>query len=183
MTAYVIQGKFWPLGPWGLNAASPWPRLTTLFLAGAAFDAYRDRVPRSSGLAIVALGVLGVLAMMPGWQMLALAMPVLGTYLLFYLASVPAPWLHRWGRRGDYSYGLYLHAFPVQQLIVRYVGAEHLTPVGLFAIALPITGLLALASWRFVESPFLRRKEGTGRASATPHGRPARAADHVQSAT
>lgn len=35
-------------------------------------------------------------------------------YLVLYLAYVPGGWLRRYNRMGDYSYGLYIYAFPVQ---------------------------------------------------------------------
>ena len=85
-----------------------------------------------------------------------LAYPIFGTYLLFYLAFLPSPFQH-WGRQRDLSYGLYLYAFPVQQLIAQY-GRSWMTPFSLFLFAWPVTGALSFLSWHFVEQPFLRRK-------------------------
>lgn len=69
---------------------------------------------------------------------------------------VPAPPPGRGIGGWDLSYGIYLWAWPVQQLLVRGLGAG-IGPYGLFAAALGPTLLLAALSWRGVEAPFLRR--------------------------
>ena len=57
----------------------------------------------------------------------------------------------------DLSYGVYLYAFPVQQLLVLHF-APNLTPLRLFLAATVITCGLAALSWHLVEEPFLRLK-------------------------
>ena len=57
---------------------------------------------------------------------------------------------------GDWSYGLYLWAFPVQQMTISLWPG--LTPLGLFARALPATLLLAALSWHLIESRALAFK-------------------------
>ena len=49
----------------------------------------------------------------------------------------------------DYSYGLYLYGFPVQQMVVHFIGAQS----ALFntAVSLPITLIFAVLSWREIE--------------------------------
>lgn len=65
--------------------------------------------------------------------------------------------LKRWGRYGDFSYGLYIYAFPVQQTLVALFPAwgrsEH------FAAAYATTLLCAVLSWRFIEAPALALKK------------------------
>jgi peptidoglycan/LPS O-acetylase OafA/YrhL len=58
--------------------------------------------------------------------------------------------------QGDYSYGLYVLAFPVQQFIVWKYGA--MSPVALFALAFLATSPLAVLSWHFIEKPSLALK-------------------------
>ena len=56
----------------------------------------------------------------------------------------------------DYSYGLYLYAFPVQQMVVHFIGAQS----ALFntAISLPIALFFAVLSWREIERRALKLK-------------------------
>jgi peptidoglycan/LPS O-acetylase OafA/YrhL len=58
---------------------------------------------------------------------------------------------------GRISYGAYLWQGPVLMLLIAYL---HLSTLLLIAAALPLTVLLSLASYRFVERPFLRMKNG-----------------------
>lgn len=51
--------------------------------------------------------------------------------------------------RGDYSYGIYLWSFPVQQSVVHF--APTIQPIELFAIAAPIIFVFAFISWHLVE--------------------------------
>ena len=81
--------------------------------------------------------------------------PIFGTYLLLYLAFWDRFPLHRVMRFGDLSYGTYLYAFPIQQLLVQYLHLRN-SPVRLFAAATPLVLAAAAASWFFVERPALR---------------------------
>lgn len=116
---------------------------------------YRSCIPASSKLFAVSLAVLVAASFKPPW--FEVLLPVLGSYALFYIAFHPGIRLHNFARYGDFSYGLYLFAFPIQQLLVRYFGAE-LTPYRLFLTAFPLTLLCAAFSWHFVEKPCLRLK-------------------------
>lgn len=62
-------------------------------------------------------------------------------------------WLHRYNRLGDYSYGTYIYAFPIQGLVVWAWAPA--TPALHIALALPLTLLLAIPSWHLVEHPAL----------------------------
>lgn len=61
------------------------------------------------------------------------------------------------GRFGDFSYGLYIYGFPVQQLVIWCFTNQLSFPI---AFALSVMGALALAiaSWHWVEKPALRWK-------------------------
>ncbi len=66
---------------------------------------------------------------------------------------MPGGVLRRYNRVGDYSYGLYIYAFPVQGLVQHLFGP--LTPAGNMLLALPPTLVLAVLSWHLVEKPWL----------------------------
>jgi peptidoglycan/LPS O-acetylase OafA/YrhL len=76
-------------------------------------------------------------------------------YCLIVLAYNTPARLNKFGRHGDFSYGLYLYAFPVQQILANLAISTINWWTGFiatFAFAL----ILAVLSWRFVESPALR---------------------------
>ncbi len=58
----------------------------------------------------------------------------------------------------DFSYGLYLYAFPVQQVILLYAGYHF--PVGLHILLSTIIALMfGIASWFAIEKPALKKKK------------------------
>lgn len=133
-------------------------RSGALFFGGAAAWAWFGedgwRSPRlrliAAGLALAALG----LAFSRTWGDTALAL--LAPLPVLALASTGWPGQRGLARIGDLSYGLYLCAFPIQQLLVmRQPGIGVLPLLGeTLAIALP----LAWASWHVVERPALALK-------------------------
>lgn len=109
-------------------------RFALALLLSALFLMY-FKVPLSTGLLVLALG-----------------------YGSLYLAYVPAGCIRAFNRMGDYSYGIYIYAFPVQVTVHQLL--PELSVTGMFVVAMPMTFALAVMSWTFVESPAL-------------HGRPA----------
>ena len=121
------------------------------------FYLYRDRIPTSLLLFGPALLLLLMTGRRSEWFNAAL--PVLGSYALFFFAFQPWIRLQRFARYGDFSYGMYLYAFPIQQLLILHFGA-HLTPFRLLAAAFPLTLLCAVVSWHLVERPCLALGRG-----------------------
>jgi peptidoglycan/LPS O-acetylase OafA/YrhL len=76
-------------------------------------------------------------------------------YLCFWLA-VRLP-LDRFDRFGDFSYGLYIYAFPVEQILALY-GVYRWGLAAYVLLSLAIALVVAMASWFLVEKPFLRLK-------------------------
>jgi peptidoglycan/LPS O-acetylase OafA/YrhL len=138
--------------------------LMTVFLCGAVLCLYRERVPLRAPVAVALAALWLVTASTPLYLLTtAIAFPY-GCILLAYRS--PALRL-----RGDVSYGVYLYGAPVQHAAVATLGAAATGPLVL-ALAAPVTFALALASWRLVEAPCLRRK-GRVPGAARPAGRPA----------
>lgn len=68
--------------------------------------------------------------------------------------------------KGDFSYGIYIYAFPVQQLTMYYF--ENISPWVQIMIAIPTTYILAVLSWYAVEKPALQLKKYTSVRKKTP---------------
>jgi peptidoglycan/LPS O-acetylase OafA/YrhL len=65
--------------------------------------------------------------------------------------------LNRWGRFGDFSYGLYIYAFPVQQTLIALFPSWHRPEH--FVVTYMTTLSCAILSWRLVEAPSLSLKK------------------------
>ncbi|AGG87750.1 acyltransferase family protein [Rhodanobacter denitrificans] len=128
----------------------------TFFFSGSCLYLFREYcligVRKITGAAIV-LG-LGVVAYVAGHELIAAFL--MTPFLVIACGTESSPVLRRFGRFGDLSYGVYIYAFPVQQTTIW------LTPrLGIyqhFAIAIPVTLVLAWLSWHFVEKVALSHK-------------------------
>jgi peptidoglycan/LPS O-acetylase OafA/YrhL len=100
----------------------------------------------------------------PGWglELSAITIP----YAVLTIGLARTPYVARTARFGDFSYGLYLYAFPVQQLVIDVWGV-HGTAAN-FLVVLAITLLLAVLSWHLVERPALALKDALLRRRVRP---------------
>ena len=158
-TVYLIHSSGWT-PPWHrvLTAvAGPievLPRMTVYFALGTVFWLWRTAVPRSTPLAVVAAAGFLLGLFVP--HAARILIPPSFSYLVFWCAYL-RPADHPFSERfGDWSYGTYLYAFPIQQTAVWWLG-ERATPFRVFSIALPATLLAAALSWHWVERRFIVR--------------------------
>lgn len=143
-----------------------WPRFATFFLAGVTFWHWRHAIPRNTSLALAAAGLLLGSLFRP--EFIPLVLPAAWTYLLLWLAYAKIQRLAGFGNRVDVSYGTYLYAFPIQQLIM--VALPKANPWLVFALSLPASLLAGLASWHLVEKRFLRQASKSPTLTPNPPG-------------
>lgn len=134
--------------------------LTLIFLVGSTFAVYSKSVPFDHRLGILAGLVLVGTLRFGGFATLG---TVAGVYFILYLgAALPKPF-HRVGQVNDFSYGIYVYGFLVQQVLAFFgVNRFGYFPFLLFSIV--ATAALAWVSWHAVEKPAMRLKDvGPGR--------------------
>lgn len=124
------------------------------FLAGSLFYKFKDaiRFNKYGILVCLAIVILYKLELVHHQFMI----PVL-SYLVIAFAFSKAIKLHTAGKYGDFSYGLYLYAFPVQQLIVYFLPVE-LDLWMMMILSLIVTLPFAILSWHIIEKPALKLK-------------------------
>jgi peptidoglycan/LPS O-acetylase OafA/YrhL len=143
-------------------------RFLAYFAAGMAFYIFKDFIVLDWRLATVA-ALLSIVFLRFGYY--HLFFPLLGGYIVMFLAMQPSlgP---AFLRENDYSYGFYLYAFPLQQLVV-VLAPSYVAWWTNILWAVPLTLLFAVASWHLVERPTLslvRNKVGGGISSQLlPH--------------
>lgn len=135
--------------PPGANTVTKIVLLET-FLLGVAFYLYRDRIRMHFGVFVIALIAAILLLAHPQDDPVA-AFPI--TYVTVYLGLLNPRRIDLL-MTGDYSYGVYLYGFPIQQAVVSLFG-PHRWYLAL-ALALTIIAPLAAFSWWCVEKPALR---------------------------
>jgi peptidoglycan/LPS O-acetylase OafA/YrhL len=147
----VLTGCF-AAGVFGRSDQLLW--LSTFFVAGAVLRMFDERLPLNAGLALAS--ALSAAVLTGAGHLLFAALP-LGYLLLWIAARVPRRMA---GWRTDYSYGCYIYAFPVQQ-VLALAGIPRfglLAFVGASALA---TAPLAAASWWTVERRALALRQWT----------------------
>lgn len=100
-------------------------------------------------------------AVLKGGNAPPIATAWLAPYIVLIVAYRTSHLFRLPARFGDYSYGLYIYAFPVQQAV-----SHLLSPSSgwiMFVISTPITLALAVASWHVVEAPALTLKQRLAR--------------------
>lgn len=128
------------------------------FFLGVLAYQWRDRLRLSWPLALAGAALALVVAHLLPVRTIGLAALQLGFgYLVLVAAfSVPAGLKRASAALPDYSYGIYIYAFPAQQLVAALGWGT--TPVTNIAMAFALLLPFAAASWHLIESPALRLK-------------------------
>ncbi|MGF7151731.1 peptidoglycan/LPS O-acetylase OafA/YrhL [Sphingomonas zeicaulis] len=137
--------------------------LAFCFLLGMAYASFGDRFILRWWYAPIAGLIAWLLAPTPFYTM---ALSVTVGLFVIWLAFVPSPLLRKLSRAPDYSYGIYIYAFPIQQTLIQF--APGLSPAMHALVAFLLVLIPASLSWHLVEKPALRFKKGgrTARAAA-----------------
>ncbi|QYZ79387.1 acyltransferase [Methanofollis formosanus] len=107
----------------------------------------------------VTAGILGFLLVLtifsPVYEFVALvAVP----YIVLCIAHLKIAPLNNFGERGDFSYGVYIYAYPIQQTIVVLLGPS--LPLWLYcSLSIALTFPLAYLSWHLIEKKALALKQ------------------------
>ncbi len=139
--------------------------LFPFFFAGAALFVLRMYVPLNAPVAVGALLLLAAV-MATSVPMGLGALPI--AYLALWLGAVLP--LRGMGRRHDISYGMYIYAFPVQQMLaIAGASAWGIGPYAVLCVLATVPA--ALASWFLVERPAQQTRHWLDRpGSAAPGG-------------
>ncbi len=127
-------------------------RFAVMFLAGALLYQLRNVIPARWSLVALSAVVVLAASLLPNYRLVA-AIP------LAYAIIVSGALIHnkRLRLRTDLSYGVYIYAWPVQQLLV--IGGLGIVNPFVFAIVSAIATLpLAALSWFLIEKPAISLK-------------------------
>lgn len=145
-----------------INAA----RFACMFLAGAALYRFRDVIPARWSLVAASSVIVLAASWLPNYRVVA-AIP-LAYAIIVSGALIRNNYLRL---RTDLSYGVYIYAFPVQQLLV-ICGLAFLHPFGFAILAAIATVPLAALSWFLIEKPAISLKSRLKRKKILPAEEP-----------
>jgi peptidoglycan/LPS O-acetylase OafA/YrhL len=138
-----LLGKFYPIGFY----------LALFFMAGVVAALNKKSIKYNKWLFIAALSIIVLRCFYEFVNPLTfIAFP----YMIFYLAQLRGA-LNRFGRYGDFSYGMFLYSFPLQQCIVQLAGRGiSISLMILLSVVLAL--LFGVLSWKFIEARALKYK-------------------------
>ncbi|MGO9384008.1 MAG: acyltransferase family protein [Mycobacterium sp.] len=144
LVPYVISGE--PTIP--QNGA----RFAVMFLAGALLHHYQNVIPARWSLVAISVVIVLAASLLPDYR------PI-GAIPLAYAIIVSGALIRNehFRLRTDLSYGVYIYAFPIQQLLI-ICGLGTLHPIAFFVIAFAATLPIAALSWTLAEKPALSLK-------------------------
>lgn len=161
---YAIRGSL-PDIPYGspiFGSTNASVRLTFIFLIGAGFYIWRDKITLSDRGAVLAGVAFVCLMFVP-----PLAEPAFagfGGYVIFWFAFSCRPYrISEKLDRVDPSYGVYLYAWPIQNSLIYHF--HDVSPWFVAIVTLPISLIFGLLSWNYIEMPFLRQKSSYSKSS------------------
>jgi peptidoglycan/LPS O-acetylase OafA/YrhL len=125
-----------------------------MFFSGIVMYKEADRIKLQPIWGVVSIvGFIGLGLLFPTF--LPFFASVLLAYGLFALGQLT--WFSEVGRFGDFSYGIYIYSFPIQQAIATMTGTH--SPLKMFALSLVLSFVAAFLSWHLVESKALKLKD------------------------
>lgn len=128
-------------------------RLFAMFFTGSSFYLMRDKIWLSyrwmAGI-LIALVISFHISSALFYVIYAFS----GAYVLMCLAYLPGGRIRNFNTKGDYSYGIYIYGFTMQQTIMAIAG--QLSPAQLFLYATLATFSMAFLSWHLIEKQALK---------------------------
>ena len=129
-------------------------RLFSLFFTGSAFYIWRDNIYLSLKIFLLLVILLSISIVEKEVFLIVYSISI--AYLIFYIAYVPAGVIRNFNKVGDYSYGIYIYAYPVQQSIAALIPDVSIPMM--IALSFFITLILSFLSWHLIEKKALKMK-------------------------
>lgn len=128
------------------------------FAFGILFALFGDRIPIDNRLAIVCIFIAGWTYGKGGW------LPF-GQYAFCYVLiwfAIRAKFLKNWDKHGDFSYGIYIIAWPLMQF-AAYFKLQEAGWLVYHVVIVAGCHIYAYLSWHLIERPALQLKDWTPR--------------------
>lgn len=129
-------------------------RCGIFFFMGMMFFLYRDKISltRPAFLAAILFFLLSFNS--AGADIMNF---ILLPYIIIYSAFSEIPIIDSIFKNHDFSYGLYVYSFPIQQTLLHFL-KNSILGVPLFITSFLISLVMAFFSWKFIEKPALNLK-------------------------
>ncbi|MFC1226779.1 acyltransferase family protein [Pedobacter sp. BG31] len=137
----------------GLTTSNITVKLLIIFLAGSLSYAYRRLIIIDYRIALV-LVLITLLSYFIYFQIIILYITMIYSALAIGISRV----FKKLHLQGDYSYGIYIYGFLVQQIVANKI--PELSSYQSMLITIPLSFILAILSWNMIEKPAITYLKG-----------------------
>lgn len=131
-------------------------RFYGFFMLGMGFYLFREQIIFNHKLTL-AISIISLITASYFNTCFLIVWAISGGYLLFSFAFNNNIKLNNFGKFGDFSYGIYLYGFVIQQILI-VLNHGKMDNVVNFIIAFPIAILCGVLSYKFIEKPCMNLK-------------------------
>ena len=135
-----------------IPALAPMIRPMGLFFAGMLYYVYRDKIPMRLSWCMVSFAGM-VISLLTG--IFPYTVFVFFSYFFLYLGYATKWKCSGFAKHGEVSYGMYLCAWPVQQILVQLSGNKMSAWVN-FILTIPIAILIGFIGCKLIEEPIAK---------------------------
>ena len=135
---------------WGNNIVQATDLLPSFFL-GHIFCFIKDKKYYNWQIATVLFLIVAFLSIPAPYN--DFFFPVSLAYFILSIGNAQNPVFRNWFKKCDFSYGLYLYGFPIQQIMQHLLKDAHLHPIIMTLICFVIILGFAIFSWYCIEKP------------------------------
>lgn len=148
---------FWialPIDHFHLKTGLPFIQFFFMFMSGSIYFLFREHIELTARLFLFLVTALLISTLHNDAFFLAYRFTL--PYIVLWLAYIPTGTIRLFNKLGDYSYGFYIYAFPLQQSIMAL--RPQTSIVGLIFLSGGLALLCSIISWHLIEEKALRCK-------------------------
>ena len=133
--------------------------LLTLFFISSYFYVYREKIVLSFKLFSICLiiFIIGIVVSYRIAYVIEYFRLISLPYIIIYIAYCKLPHINNFGKYGDFSYGIYIWAYPVSQTLI-YFWLDKFNIFTYIVSVVLVTLFIAVLSFKFIERPALKLK-------------------------
>lgn len=153
LTLSVLQITCFPTASfvvWGNDLLQTFPLLPYFFIGSFfSFPEMRKYLNLQAAVALVVLASFTLASPAVMEVVVAIVLP----YFTLSLALCEKPIFSKWFAKSDFSYGLYLYGFVVQQIVYSFLAPLNIPVLPMALICFAATLVMAIPSWYLIEKP------------------------------
>lgn len=134
---------------------SKFSRFLSAFFLGGSLYILKNHIVLSKKI-LLGCNLLLIISFLFNKDVFFVVFVLFSPYIILCIAYLPKGKILQYNTLGDYSYGTYIYAWPIQQMLaITFIG---ITPAKMMFFTFFLTLFFAILSWHLIEKPAMRLK-------------------------